>query len=272
MVATAQVLLSSPLVKVSDFTCHRPKSEGECERSDPMSSVTIMRRGVHAYHARGQVALAEAGLALLYRGDEPYCLSHPYDRDVPDRSTCIEFDTALLWEAFGTNKLERDLGVHLSPSTQLLTRQVMSALSVNDSGRLASEEMVLGLIQAIVRDFDLARRDPHVPSAARRRVARARAFIATKPEADHSLAEVAAAAACSPFHLARLFRRQTGMTIRGYRLRLRLLKALDALADGATDLTGLAIRAGFSDHSHMTASFRKVFGSTPSAFRKAVRS
>jgi AraC-like DNA-binding protein len=47
--------------------------------------------------------------------------------------------------------------------------------------------------------------------------------------------------------------------------------ALDCLADGATDLTGLAIRAGFSDHSHMTASFRKIFGNTPSALREELR-
>jgi AraC-like DNA-binding protein len=180
--------------------------------------------------------------------------------------------TALLKEAFGTTRLARDLGTHLSPSTQVLHLQAMSALSADKSDRLASEETALGLVQAIVSDFDLSREDAHVPMIARQRVQRARAFIASRPEADHSLDAVAAAAACSPFHLARLFKRQTGMTIRGYRLRLRLATALHYLADGATDLTGVAIRAGFSDHSHMTASFRKVFGSTPSALREKLRS
>jgi AraC family transcriptional regulator len=272
MTATARVLFASTLVKVSDVACATPKFEGGCERCDPISSITIIRRGVHAYHARGQVALAEAGLALLYRGGEPYCLSHPYDRDVPDRSTCIEFDGALLEEAFGTIKRARDLGTHLGPGTQVLHLQAIAALGAEESDRLASEETTLGLVQAIASDFDLSREDPHVPLAARQRVQRARAFIAVQPEADHSLEAVAAAAACSPFHLARLFKRHTGMTIRGYRLRLRLAVALDCLADGATDLTGLAIRAGFSDHSHMTRSFRKVFGSTPSALREKLRS
>lgn len=99
--ATARVLLSSPLITVSDYTCDTPRSGCGCERCDPTPSVTIVRRGIHAHHARRQVALAEAGLALLYRGDEPYRLSHPFDRDVPDRSTCIEFGPALLQEAFG---------------------------------------------------------------------------------------------------------------------------------------------------------------------------
>lgn len=225
-----------------------------------------MRRGVHAHHARGQVALAEAGLGLLYRGDEPYRLSHPYDRDLPDRSTCIEFGAALLEEAFGRRRLARDLGTPLSPRTQLLNFAVMSALPGADD-RLASEEMSLELVRAIAGDFDLAREDPRAPVTVLQRVERARAFIAAKPEADHQLEEVAAAAACSPFHLARLFRRQTGMTIRGYRLRLRLATALQDVADGSTDLTASALRAGFSDHSHMTASFRKVYGRTPSSLR-----
>lgn len=200
MVATARVLFSSPLVKVSDFTCTTPKSGCGCERCDARSSITIMRRGVHAYHARRQVSLAETGLALLYRGGEPYCLSHPYERR--DRSTCIEFGTTLLEEAFGTRQLARDLGTHLRPGTQLLNLETLAALDVNGSNRLVAEETTLELIEAIVDDFDLARDDPNVRASAKRRVKRAREFIATKPEANHSLDAVAAAASCSPFHLA----------------------------------------------------------------------
>ena len=207
MPATARVLFSSSLVRVSDHACDTPRSGCGCERCDPVPSVTVMRRGVHAHHARGQVALAEAGLALLYRGDEPYRLSHPYDRDLPDRSTCVEFGAALLEEAFGRERLARDLGTPLSPRTLVLNFAVMSALRPGASGRLASEEMSLELVRAIAGDFGLSREDPRVPVAVRRRVERARAFIAAKPEADHRLEEVAAAAACSPFHLARLFKR-----------------------------------------------------------------
>ena len=227
-----------------------------------------MRRGIHVHHARGQVALAEAGLALLYRGDEPYRLSHPFDRDVPDRSTCVEFGPALLWEACGRERRARDLGIRLSPRTQMLDFAVMAVLRSGGDDRLASEERSLALVRAVASDFGPAREDPLVLATARRRVERARAFIAAKPQANRNLEEVAAAAACSPFHLARLFKRQTGMTIRGYRLRLRLATVLQDLADGSMDLTESALRAGFSDHSHMTTSFRATFGRTPSALRE----
>jgi AraC family transcriptional regulator len=271
MASTAQVLFSSSLVKVSDCTCDTPKSGRGRERSDPLSSITIARRGVHAYHALGQTALAETGIALLYRGGEPYCLSHPYDREHPDRSTCVEFDAALLDEMFGDNDPARGPGTLISPRTQLFNFQVIRALRSDASDRLAAEEMALTLLRAVASDFDLGRNDPRAPARIRQRIERARAFIATQPDANHGLEEVAAAAACSPFHLARLFKRHTGMTLRGYRLRLRLATVLDLLADGATDLTALALHVGFSDHSHMTTSFRRIFGSTPSRLRDTLR-
>jgi AraC-like DNA-binding protein len=42
--------------------------------------------------------------------------------------------------------------------------------------------------------------------------------------------------------------------------------ALEPLADGAGDLTRIALDLGFSSHSHFTAAFRRHFGLTPSAF------
>ena len=271
MAATARVLFHSPLIKISDYTCNTPKSGCGCERCDPTSAITIIRRGVHAFHARARVALAAPGVALLYRGGEPYRLSHPYERAAPDRSTCIEFDAALLEEAFGTRPLVRDLGTPLSSGTQLRNFQIVSALGSGQCDQLAAEETVLALVEAIAGDFDLSREEPAVAATARRRVERARAFIADRPEANPGLYAVAAAAACSPFHLTRLFKQQTGMTIRAYRLRLRLAVALQEIADGAMDLAALALRAGFSHHSHMTVSFQKVFGMPPSMLRERMR-
>jgi AraC family transcriptional regulator len=271
MAIAARKLFSSTLVTLSDFTCDMPKSGCGCEQCGARSSITIIRRGVHAYHARGETVLAEPGLGLLYRGGESYRLSHPYDRAVPDRSTCIEFGPTLLDEVFGSHPLSRDLGTHLSPGSMTLNLRVMSAIAANKNDRLAGEEAVLSLVRAIASNFNLFTDDRPGSTVARRRVARARAFIAEAPEANHSLEDVAAAAACSPYHFARLFKRHTGMTIRDYRRRLRLAIALQELADGATDLSALAARLGFSDHSHMTGSFRSAFGRTPSSLREEMR-
>lgn len=265
MALAARVLFRTPLVAVTDVSCDVPRSGRDRETSDPVSSLTIVRRGVHAYHARGQVAVAEPGLALIYRGGEPYCLSHPYERHGPDRSSCIEFDNALLEEAFGARKVERDLGFHLGPHTIALHLQALSEFKGQDG--LGAAEAALEVLRAAATDFGSLREDRGSPATAWRRVARARALIAAEPHVNHSIENIAAEAACSPFHLARLFRRHTGMSLRGYRLRLRLALALERLAEGAEDLTAVALDAGFSDHAHLTASFRKLLGATPSELR-----
>jgi AraC-like DNA-binding protein len=51
-------------------------------------------------------------------------------------------------------------------------------------------------------------------------------------------------------------------------VQLRLARALIELPH-ANDLTQLALDLGFSSHSHFAASFRRAFGSTPSAFRES---
>jgi AraC-like DNA-binding protein len=53
-------------------------------------------------------------------------------------------------------------------------------------------------------------------------------------------------------------------------LRERLASSLDAIFDGK-DLTTVALDAGFASHSHFTAHFRRLFGSTPMALRRRLK-
>jgi AraC-like DNA-binding protein len=85
-----------------------------------------------------------------------------------------------------------------------------------------------------------------------------------------TLSQIAGAIGASPFHMCRSFRRATGMTMHDYRNQLRLRSTLDALEDPRTDLSQLALAAGYSSHSHFTASFRRAFGVTPSAARNRI--
>jgi AraC-like DNA-binding protein len=103
-------------------------------------------------------------------------------------------------------------------------------------------------------------------------VEQARVTLASAPDRRWRLDEVARAVHCSPFHLARQFRRITGTSISRYLVRLRLALAVDRLASGATDLAGIASDLGFASHSHFTARFRSVFGTPPSSVRRALTS
>ena len=101
----------------------------------------------------------------------------------------------------------------------------------------------------------------------RRRLDHVRQLMMAEPEVSHPLSRLAREAGCSPFHFARLFKRETGHSVRGYRLRLRLAVVMDLLNRGAEDLSAVALEAGFAHHSHMTSAFRTVLGVTPSDLR-----
>jgi AraC family transcriptional regulator len=74
----------------------------------------------------------------------------------------------------------------------------------------------------------------------------------------------------SPFHLAHLFRDDTGLSVHQYLLRLRMALALRRLGDDETSLSRLALDLGFSSHSHFTACFRRQFNASPAEIRATI--
>lgn len=101
-------------------------------------------------------------------------------------------------------------------------------------------------------------------------VARARRLLAATPGSMLSLQHLAEASGSSAFHLARRFRRRTGLSLHQYRLRLRLAAALACLEAGETDLAGLAHDLGFCSQSHFGSVFRRATGMSPAQARVAL--
>src|SRR5262249_444390 len=84
-----------------------------------------------------------------------------------------------------------------------------------------------------------------------------------------TLADLSPPVYSSSFHLARIFRRETGLSLHRQLTRLRLRHALEHLANGKPDLTMLALDLGFSSHAHFSHAFRREFGSAPSEIRSS---
>jgi AraC family transcriptional regulator len=91
-------------------------------------------------------------------------------------------------------------------------------------------------------------------------------LLAARFQEHLTLADIATETNYSPYHLARIFRQQTGQTIHAYLTQIRLRTALDYLQSDM-DLTHLALALGFSSHSHFTQAFRQAFGALPSQIR-----
>ena len=83
-----------------------------------------------------------------------------------------------------------------------------------------------------------------------------------------SLSDVAGTGGLSASRLRHLFVEQTGLPFRTYLLWLRLCRALEVAAGGAS-LTQAAHEAGFADSAHFSRTFRRMFGVTPAALRMA---
>jgi len=71
-----------------------------------------------------------------------------------------------------------------------------------------------------------------------------------------------------PIHLARAFKQSTGFSVGQYRLRARVERARQLLAEGKLPIKAVGQDAGFYDQAHLTRSFRAVFGTTPLQYRK----
>lgn len=96
------------------------------------------------------------------------------------------------------------------------------------------------------------------------RVGRAIEHIRSRLQHGVSLAEASAAAVLSPGRFRHLFVQETGTSFRAYVLWLRINLAIEcAMAGGSW--TEAAHGAGFADSAHLSRTFKRMFGLSPSA-------
>jgi AraC family transcriptional regulator len=111
----------------------------------------------------------------------------------------------------------------------------------------------------------------HPPRGGRlstRVVRRVEEFIEADLAEDVSLHDLAAVAGLPLDAFARRFKATTGQTPYAYVLERRLIRAESLLADCDRPLGEIALAIGFSSQSHFTATFRRMRGATPRAWRR----
>ncbi|MCU1278299.1 MAG: DNA-binding protein, AraC-type [bacterium] len=82
-----------------------------------------------------------------------------------------------------------------------------------------------------------------------------------------SLRAVAAEAGVHPVHFAATFRRFFGCSVGEYHRRRRFQYARQQLTRPDVPLAQIAVDAGFADQSHLTRTFKRLTGMTPSRYR-----
>lgn len=276
-------LHESALVRVQDYVCRASAGGPSAEEEQPRDSIVLMRHGAFRKHSRKRSVVADVNRAVFFsRGSTPR-ISHP--GECGDRGTVFVVAPPVLKDIVREldpsvdGRGDRPFPFTAGPceaATFVRHRNFVRGLGgVKPIDPLWADTEALGLCaEVLAAAFAQAGVRPGVRKSATAddhadRVEAARAFLARDPGARVTLDDVARSAALSPFHFSRVFRQHAGVSVHRYLTRLRLRLALDRLAEGERDLAALAVDLGFATHAHFTEAFRREFGTTPSAYRRA---
>jgi AraC-like DNA-binding protein len=262
-------------VDVLDYRCRAGVHPPGPEEHNGSHSIVFVRRGVFARTVGGEGRLADANHVLFFNAGEPYRIEHPVAGG--DDCTIFALSEPVARElvarhaprhAEGTGPLFRAGQALVGPEVLRLQYELLGR--ARTASRLDFEDALVSLLDRTLataggrhqRGADAPRRHRDLVEAARTEVHR---DLANTP----SLAALADGLGCSPFHLSRVFPHVAGLSLRAYVGRLKARAAAERLAQGARDLTQLALDLGYADHSHFTNAFRREWGVPPSVFRAA---
>ncbi len=276
-----RLLFESLGVRIEDFHCRAHVEREGTEEPNPSHSIVFVRRGVFGRRHRGESLVADPNQILFFHAGEAYRYSHPVPGGDDCTILCLDAGTAL------------DAALRVRPEAEecpdrpfvaghvlggrrsaCLHYELLATLRA-ERPALATEDVLSELIDEALRTAGGARLSagPETGRGARRRreaVEEAKLLVNANVERPPRLGTMAATLGCSPFHLSRIFRQTTGVSLRGYLGRLRARLAAERLSRGAPDLTELALDLGFADHAHFTNAFRREWGVAPSRLRRSL--
>ncbi|HEX4964502.1 MAG TPA: AraC family transcriptional regulator [Thermoanaerobaculia bacterium] len=274
------LLFKSPSFGITAWNCRCGRSGLSAEKVQLVHLISFVHGGAFVLHSEGCSEVIDCTTAVLFNPGIPYRSTHPagcsdYGSSLVVRRDVLSdvmsnFDPAaeerpeaLFPSVFGRN-LSQSFLRH-----RLIVRGLMRGAPEDPDALDAALLEILGDVARSCSPPGAAKRAATFEStrARRRYVHDAQLILQERFREQFRLEEIARKLYVSPFHLCRLFKQETGMSIQRYANRLRLREAMEPLTEGA-DLTQLALSLGFAGHSHFTNAFRKEFGIPPSEARR----
>lgn len=280
---TTQILYAGGGLVLSRFDC--PPEHPAWSRTNTTGRwplIAFPGTPVWIEHEGGAPFVADQTVAVLYRPGQEYerRLLDP----TGDHCTVVGMDERLLFGVQAGDDDEPDgraftaSTVGVASAVRLGYRRVLWAIRSDPppDPMWVQETLLLAVgaaVRAQARVSDRGGRSPRAPggtaNAARREaVEEAKAVLGIRFRDAVTLEDVARAVHLSQYHLARVFRAETGSTVHRYLTDIRLRAALDAMEPSGGDLSRIAAEAGFAHHSHLTDQFTRRFGMPPSRARR----
>ena len=253
------------LVRFRDYAHSFPR------HSHDFFTIGVFSTGNGRLGYRGQTWLADDGAILAVPPDEVHTAEPRNDRGWTYTAMYPSVD--LVQRAFGS---EANGGsaffaapiVHDADIARELTAVQRSLLQPTPA--LDAEVMLLDALRRLIERHATTDLERSRDASASRAVLVAREYLHAQFAKSVKLAELAAVCDTSPFHLVRSFRDAVGMPPHAYLTQVRSNHARDLILRGVPVSTA-AYRCGFADQSHLTRTFKKIFGVTPGAYVSASR-
>jgi AraC-like DNA-binding protein len=151
------------------------------------------------------------------------------------------------------------------PTTAARLRQTHAALEEPVSALESESRLLEALAGLMTRHGAHPVAEANAMGPEHRSVRRAKDYLEALPGENVSLEALAREAGIGPFHLCRVFRRETGLSPHAYQIHVRMRLAKSLLMRG-TPISRVAAEAGFADQAHLTRHFKRMFGVTPGQY------
>jgi AraC family transcriptional regulator len=270
---TAQTLAAGPGWCVRDVWCTAGPHDRPFEERHASVCVAAVTHGTFQYRSGHGTALLAPGAVLL--GNHGHCFQCGHDHGVGDRCVSVQFApdhwdeivAAVPGARTATFSMPR-----LPPLPSLEPRIAALVAAGREPDTAELEERALEFAGAVVATLRGAVRVARTPSPhVERRISDAVRRIERDEQdcgpARWSLAALAREAAMSRYHFLRVFRQVVGMTPHQYVLRMRMHRAAVRLRLSTEPVSAIAFDAGFNDLSTFNRRFRRIMGTSPSAYR-----
>ncbi len=189
--------------------------------------------------------------------------------DQPAHGLTIVLDEAWLAETDEIPLARRELGYAAGARVGAAALRLHAACRANDpAGRLATEELIVGLVGEATGGVVGARRD-RADARSSRWLETIGAVLRERCVAPPSLAELAAGTGRNASHAARAFRATMGCTMTEYVHLARIARACVMLRSTDREIARVALDAGYFDQPHFARTFKRVMGVSPGRYRAA---
>lgn len=275
----------SPLLPGADMLTAEYREHEFAPHWHEAYTVPVIEAGAEAYAYQGAHHVAEAGTVPVINPGEVHTGSRAMEAGWRYRVfyVPVDFITALAGEIAAAPQpmpwfpadviRDADLAERVARAHRLLEAlggtdgkmsggNALRQRAAPSGDPLAAETALVDAMSTLILRHALGRHEACRPGVDPPRVALMKERLAADLLEPLSLSELAADVGLSAFHAARLFTQAARMPPHAWRNQLRLQRALGPLREG-TPVADVAAACGFTDQSHFTRHFRRMFGVPP---------